>query len=302
VSTFNQGPYAPAPPPAPQPEQGGWNLKVAILFGAVIALLAANIYLFVQLDRVRGDLSKFRESTLTELTNLRENTSVTTATNRKNLETLKEELEAARRQASMAVGQAKTEALSRAEQINKQLAEEQKRQQAVQAKMQNQISEVKDAATDAHTKIGEVKSDVTTVKTDVASTKAELDKTIADLKRMTGDMGEMSGLIATNGKELSALKALGDRNYFEFDLKKTKAPQKIGDIAVMLKKVDQKKNRYTVDVVADDKTVEKKDKNINEPVQFYVAKARQPYELVVNRVGKDQIVGYLATPKVQQAR
>lgn len=66
--------------------------------------------------------------------------------------------------------------------------------------------------------------------------------------------------------------------------------------------MDLKKNKYTLELVADDKRVEKKDKNVNEPVQFYVAKARQPYELVVNEVKKDQIVGYLATPKVQQSR
>lgn len=277
----------------------GWNLKISVLFGAVIALLAANVYLFIQVDHLRTDLAKFRDSTLTEISNLRETSSVTTATNRRNLETMKEELEAARRQATMAVGQAKTEAVKRAEALANQLAEEQKRQSAQVA---SQISEVKAATSDAASKIGEVKTDVTGVKTDLTATKAELDKTVADLKRVRGDMGEMSGLVATNGKELNALKALGDRNYFEFDLKKTKAPQKIGDIAVQLKKTDIKKNKYTVDVIADDKKVEKKDKNINEPVQFYVSKARQPYEFVVNEVRKDQIVGYLATPKVQTSR
>ncbi len=115
-------------------------------------------------------------------------------------------------------------------------------------------------------------------------------------------MGETSGLVATNAKELAALKALGERNYFEFTLPKTKEPKKVGDVSVLLKKADPKKNRYTIEVVADDKRVEKKDKNINEPLQFYVAKARQPYEIVVNEVKKDQIVGYLSTPKVQQTR
>ena len=68
------------------------------------------------------------------------------------------------------------------------------------------------------------------------------------------------------------------------------------------KKTDPKRNKYTVEVMADDKKTEKKDKNINEPVQFYTAKARQPYELVVNQVGKDLIVGYLATPKETLSR
>jgi chromosome segregation ATPase len=265
----------------------------------VIALLAANIYLFVQVDRVRTDLAKFSESTRTEIGTLRESSSVTTATNRRNLETMREELEASRRQASMSVGQAKVEAIKKTEQLTSALAEEQRRQHA---QVTSQISEVKQATNEASTRIGEVKTDVTSVRSDVAAQKAELDRTIADLKRTNGDMGEMSGLIATNSKELNALKQLGDRNYFEFNLRKTKAPQKISDVAVMLKKADPKRNKYTLEVIADDKKVEKKDRNVNEPVQFYVAKARQPYELVVNDVKKDQIVGYLATPKVKQSR
>lgn len=275
------------------PPSGGsaWNLKISVLFGAVIALLAADIYLFIQ----QSDFSKFRESTQKELANLREASSVSTATNRRNLEAMREDMEAARRQAAMAVGQAKTEALARAEMLNKRLAEEQRLQAG-------QLSEVKQATTEASAKLGAVSTEVTTVKSDVATTKEELQKTISALKSVQGDMGVMSGLVATNGKELAALKALGDRNYFEFDLKKTKAPQKIGDIAVLLKKTDPKKNKYTVNVIADDKLVEKKDKGLNEPVQFFVSKARQPYELVVNDIRRDQIVGYLATPKVLTPR
>jgi hypothetical protein len=117
-----------------------------------------------------------------------------------------------------------------------------------------------------------------------------------------GDLGVQSGLIATNGKELSALKALGDRNYVEFNLQKTKSFQKIGNVQLLIKAVDPKKNKYTVELIADDKKVEKKDKNINEPLQFYMAGSRQPAELVVNEVRKDQLVGYLSTPKVAVAR
>ena len=133
-------------------------------------------------------------------------------------------------------------------------------------------------------------------------TQAELQKTVADLKKVTGDLGVQSGYIATNGKELAALKRLGERNIIEFNLGKSKQPQRVGDITLLLKKTDPKKNRYTVEVQADDKITEKRDKNINEPVQFYVQKAKQPYELVVNSVGKDLIVGYLATPKEQATR
>lgn len=168
--------------------------------------------------------------------------------------------------------------------------------------MSSEVSQVKDQAVAANTKIGEVSGEVGNVKTDVAATKSELEKTIADLKSTRGDLGVQSGLIATNGKELAALKALGERNYTEFKITKSKTLQKVGDLQVRLEKADPKHNSYTIVVVADDKSVTKKDRTINEPVQFLLSKATQPYELVVNDVKKDLISGYVAAPKVQQTR
>ena len=130
----------------------------------------------------------------------------------------------------------------------------------------------------------------------------DLEKTGTDLKRVMGDLGVMSGEVATNSKQLSALRDLGERNYYEFDLSKTKEPQKVGDIRLLLKNADPKHNRFTVAVYADDKIVEKKDRMINEPVQLYVAGSRQPYEIVVNQVKKNEVIGYLATPKLRTPR
>ena len=111
-----------------------------------------------------------------------------------------------------------------------------------------------------------------------------------------------SGAVATNAKELSALKELGERDYFEFALGKTKSPRKIGDLRLVLKKTDPKHNRYTVEVLADDKKVEKKDRTVNEPVQLYVSGSSLAYEIVVNQVKKNEVVGYVATPKMKLPR
>lgn len=283
----------------PPQQPSGPGLKIPILFGLVIALLAAVVYLFVQLDTMRTDMAKMQEQILNEITSVRETSSVTTQTQRRNIETLRDELETARRQAAMAAGQAKVDATKHAEELAKRLETEQAKQSAA---LKHDITQVSEVATAASTKVGEVGTEVTSVKTEVAANKSELDRTIADLKRVTGDLGVTSGLVATNGKELAALKALGERNYFEFNIKKSKQFSRVGDITVKLSKADVKRNRYTLEIVADDKKVEKKDKSINEPIQFYTAKAKQPYEIVVNEVKKDQIVGYLATPKVQNVR
>ena len=196
-------------------------------------------------------------------------------------------------------GQSKAEAIARAEQIGRKIEVEQAK---VQQQVSSEISDVKQTAKEANAKIADVSTDVGGVKTQVTATQEELQKTIADLKSAKGDLGVQSGLIATNASELQALRRLGERNYFEFKLGKTKAPQRVGDVTLLLKSTDPKKNKYTVDVMADDKHTEKKDKNINEPVQFYTSKAKQPYELVVNEVRKDLIVGYLSTPKEQSSR
>lgn len=284
---------------APQGGDGG-GLKFAILFGAVIALLASNVYLFLQLDKVRKEMDGVQASLEEKLTDVKQTTAASSQTSRRNLESMQEQLETARRQAAMAVGQAKVEADQKVTEMARRLqSEQQKAKEQLSTEIQQKTAEVSAAA---DTKIGEVKTEVATVKTDVTNTKSELDKTISDLKSVRGDLGVQSGLIATNGTELQALKRLGERNYYEFNLGKTKQPQRIGDIMVQLKKTDQKKNRYTVEVTVDDKRIEKKDKTTNEPVQFLTSKARQPYEFVVNEVKKDVIVGYLATPKVMEPR
>jgi hypothetical protein len=280
------------------PESGpGW--KIPVLFGLVIALIAGNGYQFYKLNSVEKDLSATRDALSGEIAKLRDTETVSAQTHQRAAAQLKEELTEARRQAAAAAGQARVDAIRKSEELASRLSQEQvKAQQETNA----QISQVKEVASTATAKIGEVSTEVGTVKTDVASTKSELEKTIANLKRVTGDLSTQGSLIATNASELSALKALGERNYFEFNIHKTKDPQKVADIALVLKKTDQKKNKYTVDVLADDTRVEKKDRTINEPVQFLTSKAKQPYEIVVNKVNKDQISGYLATPKVQAGR
>lgn len=181
------------------------------------------------------------------------------------------------------------DARSRAESIRKQQA-------ASDQKLSAQISE---AQKESEAKIGAVATDVTGAKKDIEATKTDLEATKSKLDRATGDMGVMSGLIARNHDDLEDLKRKGDRNYYEFTLQKSKTPQRVGPVQMALNKTDQKKSQYTMTVLADDKSIQKKDKTAGEPVQFYVKGSAKlaPYEIVVFDVGKNQISGYLATPK-----
>jgi chromosome segregation ATPase len=286
---------------APLPPEGP-GMKIPILFGAVLALVGASVYFYYQLNQIRTELADTRDQILAEVAKVNETSSVTTATNKQRMDALRGELATARSQASRLAGDAKVEAEKHADDIAAKLSQVQDEQAKKVTEVSSAVTQVKEDATQTKTQVGAVTSEVGTLKTDQASTRSELEKTISDLKSTKGDLGVQSGLIATNGKELSALKALGERNYVEFKLAKEKTPQKIGDVQIKLTKADPKKNRYTIELIADDKMVEKKDKTINEPVQFLLSRAVQPYELVVNEVRKDMIVGYVAAPKVQQAR
>ena len=278
-----------------------------VMFGVVLALLAiaiaGDIYLMSRSNQLADQLAQTQTSTEARITKL---STATTALLEQRLQALNDAMDSQVKQAHDTANSALSQLRSEARKQNTQLAgklDEQAKELA------GELSQLKEAASNADTKITEVSGDVNNVKTDVngvksdvASTRSQVDKDNADLKRMMGDMGVMSGLIATNAKDLDALRQLGDRNYFEFTLNKKDTAKKVGDITLTLKKADPKRSRYTLAIGADDKMVEKRDKTINEPVQIYVSGARQPDEVVVNQVNKDTIVGYVATPKVRTAR
>jgi multidrug efflux pump subunit AcrA (membrane-fusion protein) len=199
-----------------------------------------------------------------------------------------------------------TEALSKSvgltqKQLESRAQDLLRRQQADAKRLESEQAAASQAATQqigaVSSQVSSVKSDVGGVKTDVEATKSELKSAEAQMQSMKGDLGVQSGLIATNHDELEILKHKGDRNIYEFTLNKDKKPQPVGTISLVLKKADPKKNRYTLVVVADDKQIEKKDRGANEPVQFYTGKDNLLFEVVVNSVNKNQVVGYLSTPK-----
>jgi hypothetical protein len=173
----------------------------------------------------------------------------------------------------------------------------QKEQQAAELKLAQQIGEVRK---DSDAKLGAVAGEVSGAKADIEATRKDLEATKSGLQRVMGDAGVMSGLIARNKEELEELKRRGERNYYEFDIRKSSTAQRIGPIQVRLNKVDVKKSRYTITLLADDKTIEKRDKTVNEPVQFYAGAAKGRgalHEIVVFELAKDRAVGYLTTPK-----
>jgi len=145
--------------------------------------------------------------------------------------------------------------------------------------------------------VAAVQTDVGGVKTDVAKTQSDLADTNNQLTSMKGDLNGHSTLIARNADELEVLKHRGDRNYYQFTLVRGQKKQ-VGTVSLQLKKADSKKSKFTLAVYSDDKVYEKKDKSLNEPLQFFSGKDPLLFEIVVNSVSaKNTVTGYLSSPK-----
>jgi DNA repair exonuclease SbcCD ATPase subunit len=172
-----------------------------------------------------------------------------------------------------------------------------KAQKEQTAKLAQQQADAEKQLGAVQTDVSSVKTDVGTAKTNIAATQTDLAETKAQLQRTMGDQGVMSGLIARTHDELEILKHKGDRNYYEFTLQKGGKPLLLSTVKLQAKKVDDKHSKYTMIVSADDRNIEKKDKSLDEPVQFYTGKDLVLYEIVVNNISKNQISGYLSTPK-----
>ena len=187
------------------------------------------------------------------------------------------------------VGMTKQEMAKRAAELEKQQKQAEAKFSSAQQQQGQQLAAVNSEVSGVKTELGGTQTQVQKTQADLAATNQKLEKTI-------GDLGVQSGLVAHNAGELDMLKRKGERNYYDFTLQKGQK-QPVSTVSLQLKKVDPKKSRFTLNVIADDRTIEKKDRTIGEPMQFYTGRDRLLYEVVVFSANKNSITGYLATPK-----
>jgi uncharacterized protein (DUF2141 family) len=150
--------------------------------------------------------------------------------------------------------------------------------------------------TSVHTELATkaANDDLKNVDTKVGGVRTDLDTTREDLKMARSEMGT---LIARNHDEIDQLRRLGERDYVEFTIAGKNKPQKVGNLTVELKGVNEKRGQYTVAMTAEDRRLEKKNRNMNEPIFFYLSGTKIPEELVINKLGKDTVSGYVSIPK-----
>jgi hypothetical protein len=167
-----------------------------------------------------------------------------------------------------------------------------------QSSFERRMQEQQNAAVDQVTFVAaDVRSELNGARKDIAETRADLESTKVKLDHAVGDLDGQSSLIARTREDLEELRHRGDRSYYEFTLYKGQQPIRLSTVALQLKKADRKKNKFTLDVIADDRVIEKKDRGAAEPLQFYIGRNRTLYEVVVFTVEKNKVTGYLSTPK-----
>jgi multidrug efflux pump subunit AcrA (membrane-fusion protein) len=252
--------------------EGGSNTGKWLLLLLAAVYVATSLYLLIDM---RGRLSKVAQdqaATQAEIADLT-----------KRMQSAEAEAETLGQQ----VGITKKELAARAQQL-------QRSQRATEERL---AKEQKEQISAVSGEVAGVKTDVGGVKTDVASTKADLEATKAKLQSTIGDLGLQSGLVAKTRDDLELLKHRGDRSYYEFTLLKGAKPQPVSTVSLQIKKVDPKRGKFTLNVTSDDKTIEKKDRNVNEPIQFYTGRDHMLYELVVWTLDKNKATGYVSTPK-----
>jgi len=215
---------------------------------------------------------------------------------------LQGELSSARQQADSSLEAARA-ATVYADAVGGKLERKRRDQEKRQQQLSAQLSKVERSTNETSARLNGISNEVGGVRETLASVRADATRNVDELQHARGDVSELKNGVATNSRQIATLRQLGDKRIVEFNLTKADGLQRVGDIQVKLNRTDEKHNTFTLEIGADDKLVEKRDRTINEPVEFFVSsKPSQPYELVVNEVGKNTVRGYLATPKETYVR
>ncbi len=283
----------PSPTKKPTPGGSGQMIEWEVLIGLIFLLLVAVAYLLY-------DGYSFQKREEAEMAKMAKQIKALEDYAADGLARFSD-LEGGLTETKHAVGKTKAEVLQKtAQQITSETTRTKAElSQAIASKADT--AQVQALKSEAEAKLGQVSSEVGGVKTEVGAVKSDLAGTRRDLEgtqRQLVDVKEtLSAAVAKNASELAELRRKGERDYFEFQIPKKNQITKVEDIRLILTKADAKKGKYTLQVLVDDNKLEKRDRTINEPIQFLVGQTRLRYEVVVNWVQKDSAGGYLSIPK-----
>lgn len=269
----------------------GWKIAGGI---AVAALIGFNVHLMNKVGDIESSSRSERAAMTAEVSDLEAAMSAQTGAHQREISALQESVEKTKAEAA---DRARSETRRSADQLSKMIAQKEREQQDM---FLTEIGTVR-GETDTNRKgIEDVSTRVVGVQGELDQTRESLNETADLLASTQQDVDAVSGRVGTHDAAIERLKMQGQRDVTKFQLPLSKERTKIETVHMRVKDIDYKKNRYTLEVMADDKVVTHKDRLLNQPVEFYVMGVAQPYEVVVTDIARDKVSGYLATPKFKQ--
>jgi chromosome segregation ATPase len=269
----------------------GWKIAGGI---AVAALIGFNVHLMNKVGDIENSSQSERAAMTAEVGDLEAALSAQNGAYQREISALQESVEKTKAEAA---DRARAETRRSADQLSKLIAQKEREQQDM---FLTEIGTVR-GETDTNRKgIEDVSTRVVGVQGELDQTRESLNETADLLASTQSDVDGISGRVGTHEAAIERLKMQGQRDVTEFSLPVSKERTKIETVHMRVKDIDYKKNRYTLEVMADDQIVTHKDRLLNQPVEFYVTGVSQPYEVVVTGIERNEVSGYLATPKFKQ--
>ena len=262
----------------------------------LIALLMGNFYLYSKIKRSEVDAYTLQQKLEDKLAKLESNSSYHLGNTQQEIQQLRSDLDEARTEAAK---KAKAEARRYTDRLSKNVASHQRTNQEA---LMGEIHGVQEMAAGTGAKVEAVEGEITSVKEEMAETKSQIDSTDSVLNLTKDQLQAMSEWVSSNSSEIGHLRDFNDRTYLTFRLPKSGKLYKIGGVLMRLRKTEPKRHRFSIELLADDRKMVKKDHYVNEPLQFYIGDSKRPYEIVMTSVKKEEVMGFLATPKIQMAR
>lgn len=282
--------------PEPMPEKTSVSRGGAVLALAILAAMAMNVYLFSRVNRLEVEAHTMQMSTGEEFSKVNEGSVYRGAQARREIEELRKQLNETHKRISK---QAEASTRRRTQKLAESVSKQQRVQQEV---LLGELRDVAGKADQAQEGVTAVEGELKTVKSAAEQTRLQLSKTGAALASTRDLIAELDVQMGEQGKKIETLQQLGERQRVVFVLNKSKQSQKVADLQLRLRAANPKRNRYSLDVIADDKKIQQKNKHLHEALRFYLPGSPQPYEIVVTQMTKNQVIGYVSKAKTEMAR
>lgn len=275
----------------PKPEKETSSTPVIVFALVLVFAAATNVYFFSRVKHLEVESHTIRQQLETELAKANESSAYRTTQARREFEELRDQVNKAQTQITQ-----KTDANARAH--TQRLADAvTKKQREQQELLFGEIQTASGKAGVAQQGVDEVRGDVLAIKTDAQQTRLDLNETDAAVRSTQNQLIDLDSEVTDNAGNIQELRKLAERQKVAFSLKKSDHMERVADIYLRLKGTSPKNNRFTMELMADDKRIEQKKKSVHEAMRFYLLGSEQPYEIVVTSVQKDRVNGYVSKAK-----